>query len=41
MSHMPLDAWIMMLAAWSVIASCTLYCFYRLMTSERDLSSDD
>jgi hypothetical protein len=35
------EAWAMMLLTWGVITGCTLYCFWKLMTSERDLSSDD
>ena len=41
MNVMQPDAWFMMLLAWGVIAGCTFYCFYKLMISERDLSSDE
>ena len=38
---MTTGAWIMMLCTWAVIAGNTGYCFYRLVTSKRDLSSDE
>ena len=41
MTHMTALAWIMMLGTWGVVAGCTGYCFYRLMTSQRTLGDDD
>ncbi len=38
MNSMTVQAWIMMLGACGVITGCTLYCFWKLLTSERDLS---
>jgi hypothetical protein len=34
-------AWIFMLAAWAVIIGNTLYCFYKLLTSERQFDGGD
>ncbi len=35
------ETWVMMICTWTVVASCTGYCFFRLLTSKRDLKSDD
>lgn len=35
------DAWIMLVCTWAVVGGCTAYCFFRLLTSKRDLSSDE
>ena len=32
-------AWISMLLAWTVIIGATLYCFYRLLTSQRQFGA--
>ena len=37
---MTLMAWIFMLSAWSIIIGCTVYCFWKLMSSKQ-LSSED
>jgi hypothetical protein len=34
-------AWIFMLSAWAVIIIATGYCFYRLLTSERQFDGSD
>lgn len=34
-------AWIFMLSAWTIILIATLYCFYRLLTSERQFDGSD
>lgn len=33
-------AWVFMGAAWSIIIGCTLYCFIKLVTSDRGLGDD-
>lgn len=33
-------AWLFMLSIWSLIVSCTVYCFWKLMSS-KSLQSDD
>ena len=33
-------AWIFMLGTWSLVIGCTLYCFWKLMSS-KSLSSDE
>lgn len=38
---MSTSAWIMMLMTWTVVGGCSAYCFVRLITSKRDLSSDE
>jgi hypothetical protein len=38
---MQLSATIFLLAVWAIIFGNTGYCFYRLLTSERNLSEDD
>lgn len=34
-------AWVFLLISWSVIIGCTLYCFVKLMSSNRTLQDDD
>lgn len=34
-------AWIFMLIMWTIITGMTGYCFYRLLTSERQLGGDE
>jgi hypothetical protein len=34
-------AWILMLSVWAVIIAATGYCFYKLLTSERQFNSED
>jgi hypothetical protein len=41
MSHMSREAVIMLVLVWGVILANMLYCFYRLLTSERQLGGDD
>jgi hypothetical protein len=38
---MTTQAIIFMACVWSVILACTLYCFWKLLTSERSLGGDD
>lgn len=38
---MTASAWLFMLVVWSVIIGITGYCFWRLLTSEHQLGSDD
>lgn len=38
---MTIAAWTFMILMWGVIAGMTGYCFYRLLTSERQLGGDD
>jgi hypothetical protein len=38
---MSTTAWIFMLAAWSVIAGFTVYCFSKLLTSKRQLGEHE
>jgi hypothetical protein len=38
---MTLQAWIFMLIVWAVIGGCTVYCFARLLTSQRRLNADE
>lgn len=33
-------AWVFMLSTWSVVIGCTVYCFWKLLTS-KSLKSDD
>lgn len=35
------QAWVFMIAAWVVILSMTGWCFYKLLTSERQLGGED
>ncbi len=37
---MSTDAWIFMLSSWAVIATMTIYCFYRLLASSRHFGED-
>jgi hypothetical protein len=41
MSHMSREAVIMLVLVWSVILANMFYCFYRLLTSQRQLGGDD
>lgn len=41
MNHLTTSALIMLVGAWLVILANTLYCFYRLLTSERNLGGGD
>jgi hypothetical protein len=41
MSMLTPAAWLMLVSTWAVIAGCTGYCFYRLLTSQRDLTGED
>lgn len=34
-------AWVFLLISWTVIIGCTLYCFVKLMSSNRTLKDDD
>jgi hypothetical protein len=38
---MTTSAWILMLSVWSVILAITGYCFYKLLTSERQFGQGD
>lgn len=38
---MTASAWIFMLSTWGVTLGCTLYCFKKLLTSEKALGGDD
>jgi hypothetical protein len=38
---MTTEAWIFMLAVWSLIGGSTVYCFWKLLTSKRRLDGDD
>lgn len=38
---MSTSAWIFMGASWALIIGMTVYCFYKLLTSKRQLSGDD
>ena len=38
---MTASGFILMLAVWGVILANTGYCFYKLLTSERQLQGDD
>lgn len=40
MSHLSQNALIMLAIVWLVILANTGYCFFRLMTSERNLGGD-
>jgi len=31
------NAWVFMIASWAIIISATLYCFYKLLTSDKQL----
>jgi hypothetical protein len=33
-------AWILMLSVWAIIIAATGYCFYKLLTSERQFGGD-
>lgn len=35
------EAWVFMLTVWTIIAVATGYCFWKLLTSERDLGGGD
>jgi hypothetical protein len=35
------SAWLFLVAAWSVILTCTGYCFYKLLFSDRSFGGDD
>ena len=35
------EAWIFMAAAWAVIIGMTGYCFWKMLTSERQLGGDE
>ncbi|GIW82950.1 MAG: hypothetical protein KatS3mg105_4757 [Gemmatales bacterium] len=41
MNHMTLSAWVFMLTVWAIVIGCAAYCFYKLLTSERQLDDDD
>jgi hypothetical protein len=38
---MTTSAWIFMLAVWAMIIGCTVYCFAKLLGSERRLDSEE
>lgn len=38
---MTTEAWVFMLTAWAVIIGATGYCFWKLLTSERDLGGGE
>jgi hypothetical protein len=35
------NAWIFMGVSWALIIGMTLFCFYKLLTSQRQLGGDD
>jgi hypothetical protein len=35
------EAWAFMLAVWALICGCTGYCFWKLLTSERQLDGEE
>ncbi len=38
---MTTSAWVFMLCTWGVTLGCTLYCFKKLLTSDKALGGDD
>lgn len=38
---MTLSAWVFMLSAWTVIIGSVSYCFWKLLTSDRQLDGPD
>jgi len=38
---MTVSAWVFMLTVWGVIGFSTIYCFWKLLTSDRQLKSED
>jgi len=38
---MTVSAWIFMLSTWGVTLGCTLYCFKKLLTSDKALGGGD
>jgi hypothetical protein len=38
---MTTSAWMLMLSVWAVILAATGYCFYKLLTSERQFGDSD
>ena len=38
---MTTEAWVFMLAVWAIIIGNTVYCFWKLLTSERRLDAHD
>jgi hypothetical protein len=38
---MALSAWVFMLAVWAVIIGSTAYCFWKLLTSDKQLGSEE
>ncbi|QDU26285.1 hypothetical protein ETAA8_13630 [Anatilimnocola aggregata] len=41
MSHMSTSSVIMLVAVWGVILANMLYCFFRLLTSQRSFGGED
>jgi len=34
------SAWVFMLSVWAIVIGCTVYCFKKLLSSERRLDDD-